>query len=354
MQAPLTSRTALFERISSATVGSILTSLVVTPLGTVKRANCRDGLTRARAEVAKVRMQAQAHVASIDVPGVTALECDKCTHYVMDNGLMEHRFPKPLPCPDHPVRFRGTLHALSFVVRHEGFFSLYNGLQPTLWMAVPAQTVYFAVYDVWKDHLTSLGYSSTVLAPLLAGSGARVLAATVVAPLELLRTKAQAEVNPPSMLRMAARELQAAGPLSFWRGLSPTLLRDVPFSAIYWVTVESTRKRLNRPDAPVSTSALAGALGGLIAATLTHPFDVVKTRRQVFEFATPDSRPQPSETRTLRILQSIVRRDGVAGLFVGVVPRVSKIIPATAIMLSTYEFGKRFFRDKARAAQSTA
>jgi len=43
MQAQSTGRTALLERMSSATVGSILTSLVVTPLGTVARAIAEHG-----------------------------------------------------------------------------------------------------------------------------------------------------------------------------------------------------------------------------------------------------------------------------------------------------------------------
>ena len=40
---------------------------------------------------------------------------------------------------------------------------------------------------------------------------------------------------------MVAEELHAAGVLALWRGLSLTLLRNVPFSAIYWVCVERAK-----------------------------------------------------------------------------------------------------------------
>jgi solute carrier family 25 protein 39/40 len=208
-------------------------------------------------------------------------------------------------------------------------------------MAVPAQTLYFAMYDTARDVLLGKGFGAYA-APALAGAGARVLASSMVAPLELLRTKAQAETMPPSMLSMAARELRSGGPLVFWRGLSPTLWRDVPFSAIYWSTVEWLKPRLARDFSPLGTSALSGAAGGLIAAALTHPFDVVKTRRQVLEFAR-DVSPSPEERRTFGVMRAIVRRDGLNGLFVGLLPRVTKIIPGTAIMLSTYDFSKSFF-----------
>lgn len=58
-----------------------------------------------------------------------------------------------------------------------------------------------------------------------------VFSATLISPLELIRTKLQSE-------RQSYRELSAVirsavhteGWLALWRGLGPTLLRDVPFS----------------------------------------------------------------------------------------------------------------------------
>ncbi|KAG9476543.1 hypothetical protein GDO78_003209 [Eleutherodactylus coqui] len=44
-------------------------------------------------------------------------------------------------------------------------------------------------------------------------------------------------------------------------------------------------------------------------------------------------------------MHSIVSENGFRGLFVGLSPRLIKIAPACAIMISTYEFGKSFFRN---------
>ncbi|KAG6930563.1 solute carrier family 25 member 40 [Chelydra serpentina] len=109
---------------------------------------------------------------------------------------------------------------------------------------------------------------------------------------------------------------------SLWRGWGPTALRDVPFSAMYWYHYERIKKRLCKTfDAHEPTfmiSFTSGAAAGSIAATVTLPFDVVKTHKQ-------------TEIWDYETLNCIV-------------PRLIKVAPACAIMISTYEYGKSFFR----------
>lgn len=130
--------------------------------------------------------------------------------------------------------------------------------------------------------------------------------------------------------------------------LSATLWRDVPFSAIYWLVVEEVKKKqrdraatqvVNKTNQFV-TSLTAASAGGLTAAMVTHPFDVIKTKRQVFEFANVPVRG------TWDIARMIVQTDGWRGLAVGLAPRLAKVIPGASIMLTTYDVGKLFFEEK--------
>lgn len=81
---------------------------------------------------------------------------------------------------------------------------------------------------------------------------------------------------------------------------------------------------------------------------MTTPFDVIKTQRQVSSDA--------EEAQLGRILKNIMAKDGAAGFFRGVVPRVVKVAPACAIMISSYEMGKHFFanrKEEQAAAETT-
>lgn len=48
---------------------------------------------------------------------------------------------------------------------------------------------------------------------------------------------------------------------------------------------------------------------------------------------------------TMQMLKSIYRNYGVSGLFAGLIPRITKVAPACAIMIASFEYGKSFFQE---------
>jgi solute carrier family 25 protein 39/40 len=281
--------------------------------------------------------------------------------------------------------FTSTIDGLRKIARNEGPRTLWRGLSPTLAMAVPANVIYFAGYDWLRYSPTSPFRTSWIpetYAPLIAGSSARVIAAVAVSPIEMFRTRMQAAG--PSERGVKARSnfvetfqglrdmVGVKGYRSLWTGLSLTLWRDVPFSAIYWWGYEAGRAGLRRarqrrfetegggregPAKPKEThtttlvdSFAAGAASGAFAALVTTPFDVGKTRQQVVVYSPALSTAtataasgavRPEELSMPRFLWHIFQTQGASGLFRGWTARCLKVAPACAIMISSYEIGKR-------------
>lgn len=187
-----------------------------------------------------------------------------------------------------------------------------------------------------------------MLVPMLAGVTARILAVTFVSPIELIRTKMQSQkMTNAEMFSSVRQVVQSQGVLGLWRGLPPTILRDVPFSGIYWTCYEYLKSSFNVVEPTFGFSFVAGAISGSVAATITTPFDVIKTHEQIefgekFIFAENPAKSMPTKSVSER-LSTIYRLNGVRGIFSGLGPRLFKVAPACAIMISTFEYSKAFF-----------
>lgn len=247
-----------------------------------------------------------------------------------------------------PVHFSGTLDTFIKLAQQEGFTSWWKGLTPTLAMAVPATVIYYTSYDQLKIKFGFRQGERGVIAPLLAGSIARTLAVTVICPVELVRTKVQSRggYNYRELLSIIRTAVAQNGILSLWRGLSPMLLRDVPFSMLYWIGYEELKLRFRRAlgsEYYTLVPFLAGSVSGCNAAIITNPLDVVKTHMQV-ELG-ESSRVTLGAGSVFTVMRKVVAEHGIVGLYAGLAPRCAKIAPACAIMIGSYEAGKNFFTE---------
>lgn len=83
--------------------------------------------------------------------------------------------------------------------------------------------------------------ASLTPAPLIAGSLARTISATVISPIEMFRTRLQAlptngrSPTYATTFRDMGDLVRGKGLTVLWRGLGPTLWRDVPFSGTFLV-----------------------------------------------------------------------------------------------------------------------
>ncbi|ORX89680.1 solute carrier family 25 member 40-like protein [Basidiobolus meristosporus CBS 931.73] len=346
------------QKMVSACSGALITSILVTPLDVVK--------TRLQSQTLNQRVPKIAFcyasplsVACIDtyptVPHRGFAACRLKGHSTSCTPVLRI-CASDFAVEDANKQFKGTWDGVVKIVRNEGFTKLWKGLSPTLLMQIPATAIYYVGYDHMRDFIKLNVNDPNIdkFSPLIVGSLARTCAATCISPIELIRTRVQstaAGTGLSEVMSGVAKMVKNSGASSLWRGLSPTLWRDVPFSGIYWMGYESIKTSIlnqRSEEAPLTPSDefelafVAGALSGSIAAVLTTPFDVAKTRIQVDSSNDTLVNRKP---RMFDIMKSIARNEGIGGLFTGLIPRVAKVAPSCAIMISSYEVGKALFRE---------
>lgn len=242
-----------------------------------------------------------------------------------------------------PVSVENPFRMMYQLARTEGARTLWSGLPATIVMAFPATVLYFTSFEqfnvLFKDNLNS---SNEYVAPFLAGGSARFLTASIISPLELIRTRMQIDsLTWRDTWRTVRTSYQARGVRSLFLGYGATLLRDVPFSSIYFGIYKYLQSQNFLKKRPILNDCLNAATASMVAGIVTLPFDVIKTRQQALLGT------QLTGNHSIRdIYQLILKENGYRGLFRGYSARLMKVMPACAIMMCSYEYTKRYFMDQ--------
>ena len=172
----------------------------------------------------------------------------------------------------------------------------------------------------------------------LAGAGAGAVAATIVCPLDVLKTRLQvstlraggdAYVSTVQSLRSIVR---LEGAVGLYRGLTPTVAALLPNWAVYFTAYEflKTRGASAAPESEFAASlrhmtSAAGA--GAATVLVTNPLWVVKTRLQVqHSRALRGSMPtRVVYAGTLDALRRVATEEGARGLYSGLAPSLAGI-----------------------------
>ncbi|GAQ90172.1 mitochondrial substrate carrier family protein [Klebsormidium nitens] len=187
------------------------------------------------------------------------------------------------------------------------------------------------------------GGSLPALYTMTAGAVTRSTAAALLCPVTVVKTRMEYSAVTGHVYRNTFHAVESIfrteGVRGLFSGLGPTLLRDAPYSGLYLLMYDKTRRGL-RDLLPASTSQvyinfMSGGLAGGGATLATHPPDVVRTRLQLSSSG--------NRRGALATARHIVQTEGVSSLFAGITPRVAKRAMQMALTWSLYEELTRIF-----------
>ncbi|SPP80093.1 calcium-binding mitochondrial carrier protein Aralar1 isoform X2 [Drosophila guanche] len=239
------------------------------------------------------------------------------------------------------VAYRNSWDCFKKVIRHEGALGLYRGLLPQLMGVAPEKAIKLTVNDLVRDKLSDKRGNIPVWSEILAGGCAGASQVVFTNPLEIVKIRLQVagEIASGNKIRAwsVVREL---GLFGLYKGARACLLRDVPFSAIYFPTYAHTKAMMadkNGYNHPLTLLA-AGAIAGVPAASLVTPADVIKTRLQVVARS-----GQTTYTGVWDATKKIMAEEGPRAFWKGTAARVFRSSPQFGVTLVTYELMQRLF-----------
>ncbi|KAK9736869.1 EF-hand domain pair [Popillia japonica] len=163
------------------------------------------------------------------------------------------------------LMYRNSYDCFKKVIRHEGVFGLYRGLVPQLMGVAPEKAIKLTVNDFVRDKFYDKKGNIQMYGEIIAGGCAGASQVIFTNPLEIVKIRLQVagEIAGGSKVR-AWTVVKDLGLFGLYKGAKACLLRDVPFSAIYFPAYAHTKAKLadeNGYNHPL-TLLLAGAIAG--------------------------------------------------------------------------------------------
>jgi len=279
------------------------------------------------------------------------------------------------------------------------FRGLYQGVGSVILITIPSSGAFFTTYEsvksLFKKANPTLSGSSSPLIPdpfinSAASSIAELVSCFILTPAEVLKQNAQMIQKPahslsnkgstvfqPSVTIQALKQFQR--PSQLFRGYTALAARNLPFTAMQFpmfehlkTTIRAYREKQGTATGTLVETALITAFSagsaGSVAAVITTPIDVVKTRimlsaagenpdangtREVEQVKTKghsatDLAEAKGKIRKsgLMVAKEVVKEGGVKGLFRGGILRGAWTALGSGLYLGVYESGRVWLGDQ--------
>jgi len=253
----------------------------------------------------------------------------------------------------------------------------YRGIGIILISAVPARGVYLGVLEQSKEFFSSFLMSAMkssssydernnntlpLIASIsggLAGGLAAMASQSIIVPMDVISQRQMVMDTSlykveGSAFKIMRNIVKIEGYGGFYKGFGMSLFTSLPVGTLWWATYSGCHQMLQNLDVFKSTNdesshmnevyrlsiqgmkqIIAGGSAAIVAASLTQPLDVVRTRLQVGNYANSSAIVNATYTS---ICSDLYTSDGLRGFFRGVTPRVISMSLWGTVLSTAYEF----------------
>lgn len=300
-------------------------------------------------------------------------------------GITEHLAMYPLdtvkthmqvlrPDGGPPPRMSQILRSIA---AEHGSFGVMRGASAIVSGCIPAHTALFCTYEWTKSRLLYEDAPNEHVRAAFCGAAASFSHDLILTPMDVVKQRLQLGCY-SGTLNCLACVSKSEGIGALYRSMPITLFMNIPFNSVLVAANEHFKRLLGlRQDVPAEEARsnlpwyfFSAGCSGALAAALTQPLDVVKTRLQTQDVlahqastAIPpqcskasamEGAPQCRREEATRIaprykgfaacVTDIFKSEGPHGFFRGMLPRMFYSAPSAAMCWGTYEVLKNVLR----------
>ncbi|GAA0147428.1 secondary carrier transporter [Lithospermum erythrorhizon] len=240
------------------------------------------------------------------------------------------------------------------IIQQEGVVALFSGVSATVLRQTLYSTTRMGLYDVLKHKWSNeengtMPLSKKITAGLIAGG----IGAAVGNPADVAMVRMQADGRLPrhqrrnysSVLDAMNKMWKNEGIISLWRGSSLTVNRAMLVTASQLASYDEFKELILKRhlmNDGLGTHVTASFAAGFVAAVVSNPVDVIKTRVMNMRV---DPGMAPPYSGALDCAMNTIKAEGPMALYKGFIPTISRQGPFTVVLFVTLEQVRKLFKD---------
>ena len=246
-----------------------------------------------------------------------------------------------------PKHFSAVFSYMRYMIKTEGWPSLFRGLELHLFGTAPSRAIYFAVYSNSKNLLLTSGTvrRDSPILPIASSVTAGFTTCTVTNPIWFLKTRLQLECSRyggahKGLWNTVQNIYKKEGLRKFYSGLTASYL-GIGETVINFLIYEQMKIKINQffnregsKSFHFSTFVIASTLSKSTAAVIGYPHEVLRTRLR------QQSNEVLGQTRYSSVIQTarmILKEEGWVAFYSGLWTHLLRQVPNTVTLLLTYE-----------------
>ncbi|KAK2841529.1 hypothetical protein FQN49_006169 [Arthroderma sp. PD_2] len=235
-----------------------------------------------------------------------------------------------------------TIEAIRHIIKREGIRGLYSGLESAVFGISVTNFVYYYWYEwtraAFEKAALKAGRASkklTTAESMIAGALAGSATVMITNPIWVVNTRMTAQRSSAeggakkskTTLETLKDLLRQEGPAALFSGVLPALILVIN-PILQYTFFEQLKNVVERRRKMTATDAFyLGALGKLLATSITYPYITVKSRMHVA------NKEGPKESLNDKF-KKIIKEEGWAGLYKGIGPKVSQSVLTAAFLFA--------------------
>lgn len=178
----------------------------------------------------------------------------------------------------------------------------------------------------------------------IAGAGAGAFTRAVAQPLDVLKIRFQLQLEPikrgskySSLLQAVTSIVKEEGVGTLWSGHVPAQLLSITFGVLQFGSFESLSQLCQKSDPQFYMvhqhwiHFTNGAVASTVATVVSFPFDTVRTR------LIAEEKTKKAYKGFINAVSMMIRQEGMASLYKGLVPTLGQIAPNAGIQFAVYK-----------------